>query len=89
MFPPPPSRRLSVLLTLLSALAALPAPAGDLAIRNVHVYPAPGEARLDDATVIIREGVIVSVGSALAFRAIALQAHLQPAYRPPRPGLRT
>jgi imidazolonepropionase-like amidohydrolase len=38
---------------------------GTLAIRDVTVYPAPDEAPLDHATLLVRDGLIIAIGNAI------------------------
>lgn len=48
---------------LIALLLPIPVAAQDLAIVGARVYPAPDAAPLDDATVVIRDGRIVAVGT--------------------------
>ncbi|MEQ8485836.1 MAG: amidohydrolase family protein [Pseudomonadales bacterium] len=57
------TRRLLRLAVLISACGA--AAAGDLAVTNVDLIPAPGAARVPDATILIRGGRIAEVGTGL------------------------
>ena len=52
--------RMGVLIALLLPISVA---AQDLAIVGARVYPAPDAAPLDDATVVIRDGRIVAVGT--------------------------
>lgn len=64
-----PRRRWRLWLLLVVAVpfagATAAATRGDLAVINVHVYPEPDAARMDNATVIVRDGRITEVGQAL------------------------
>ncbi|WP_133479765.1 amidohydrolase family protein [Cognatilysobacter segetis] len=54
-----------LLLTVLLAAAALQAPAQSLALVGAKVYPSPQAAPIENATVLVRDGVIARVGSGL------------------------
>jgi imidazolonepropionase-like amidohydrolase len=56
------------LMLVLAAIATLPTELGaqDLAITNVRLYPSPGAAPIDPATILIRAGTVVAVGRGLA-----------------------
>lgn len=49
-------------LVLVALVAARAAPAQDLAITHVNLYPAPGAPHVDDATLIMRDGRVAAVG---------------------------
>ena len=66
-------KALLIVVSLVVMLAASPALASDLVLIHARVYPAPGEAPLENATVVVHDGKIVSLTTPRVGRSVRIQ----------------